>query len=639
MTDQLACMIDALPDIVCLQNARGVVVAANRRFRQLFSPPPAGEAAAAEAELAFLRQHLRPVFFPPARAAPPGGETEPDTCEEKTFVAADGRERIFAITSRIVREGEAVVGRLLIAREVTRERQALKTLQNSEEKYLAVLESNPDPVVVYDQVGLVVYLNPAFNRVFGWSLEECQGKKLDHFVPDDAWPITRYMIEKVKLGESFSGIETVRFNRAGKRIPVSLSAAIHYDADGRPIGSVINIRDISRQKELEDKLQRAQKMEAVGLLASGVAHDLNNVLTSLVGYPELLLPKIPPDSSARTMVEKIRKSAEKAAAIVNDMLTLARRGVLVDEIVDLNEIIREYFHTPELEKLKSYHPGVEIRMELADDLGHIHGSVVHLQKTIMNLVSNAAEAMPDGGLLTIRTRNETLRQARSGYEVIAPGDYAVCEVSDTGVGISPAERDKIFEPFYTKKVMGRSGTGLGMSVIWCTVHDYHGYIDIRSRAGQGTTFYLYFPVTAATSRQREKELPVRDYRGHGETILVVDDMEEQRQVAMAMLQSLGYRVLVAESGAQAIEFLRHHHVDLVLLDMIMNQGMDGLETYRELRHIEFSPPVLIVSGFAESERIAEVLRLGAHGYVKKPYRRQELGVAVSRALRQPSSRT
>ena len=290
------------------------------------------------------------------------------------------------------------------------------------------------------------------------------------------------------------------------------------------ISDVTELHKAHNNKErLEAQLHRAQKMEAIGTLAGGVAHDLNNILGGLVSYPELLLVQIPEDSPLRKPMLTIQKSGEKAAAVVQDLLTLARRGVVVTEVVNPNHTISEYLGSPEHEKLQSYHPGVHIERHLEKDVLNILGSPTHLSKTIMNLVSNAAEAMPNGGRLAISTENRYIDRPVSGYDNVKEGDYVVLTVSDTGTGISTEDMEMIFEPFYTKKKMGRSGTGLGMAVVWGTVKDHNGYIHVQSTEGKGTTFTLYFPVTRKSLEERS-ETSLENYMGKGEAILVVDDV-------------------------------------------------------------------------------------------------------------------
>ena len=383
---------------------------------------------------------------------------------------------------------------------------------------------------------------------------------------------------------------------------------------------------------LESKLRRAQKMEALGTLAGGVAHDLNNILSGIVGYPELILLDIPAESPLRNPILTIKNSGEKAARIVEDLLTLARRGVAATEVVNYNQIIKDYLKSPEFKNLKTYHPHVDFATKMDGDLLNIMGSPIHLSKTLMNLVSNAAEAMPSGGTISIATQNRYLDRPIRGYDDIDEGDYVVLTIADTGIGIAPNDIDRIFEPFYTRKVMGRSGTGLGMAVVWGTVRDHAGYIDVRSAQGQGTSFTLYFPVTRQSLEITQKEVSFDDIKGHGQHVLIIDDVSEQREIAGKMLSRLGYRVSSVPSGEKAVEFLEDHTVDLLVLDMIMNPGMDGLDTYRKIKQIRPSQKAIIASGFSENVRVKQAQQMGAGDYVKKPYTLEKIGLAVKNQL-------
>ncbi len=390
-------------------------------------------------------------------------------------------------------------------------------------------------------------------------------------------------------------------------------------------------RTEEERRQLELRLGRAEKMEALGNLAGGVAHDLNNVLGILVGYSEMLLMNIAPESPLRNYANSIHHSGLRGAAIIQDLLTLARRGVAVAEVVNLNQLVREFLLTPEYEKICSHHPGVRFHAELADDLLHVKGSPVHLSKTVMNLLANAAEAIPLQGEVTVRTENRYLSAPVHGYDEVRGGDYAVLIVADTGKGINAQDLRKIFEPFYTKKVMGRSGTGLGLAVVWGTVQDHHGYIDVESKEGEGSAFTLYFPACREECSPLP-QTPLESYRGRGESLLVVDDVPEQRELAVAMLERLGYQVRAAASGEEALEFLSRHQVDLLVLDMIMEPGMDGLETYRQALALHPGQKAIILSGYAETERVKEALALGSGSYVRKPYILERIGLAVRREL-------
>jgi CheY-like chemotaxis protein len=331
----------------------------------------------------------------------------------------------------------------------------------------------------------------------------------------------------------------------------------------------------------------------------------------------------------------IMQGGERAAAIVQDLLTLARRGVHAEKVINLNTTIIDYQKSPEFVKLCSFHPDVQIKTNLEADLLNITGSPVHLAKTFFNLVSNAAEAMPNGGVLTINTSNQYLERPIQGYDDVREGDYVVLSVSDTGEGIPAADMKRIFEPFYTKKVMGRSGTGLGLAVVWGTVKDHNGYINIQSEEGKGTTFTLYFPVTREDVSKDQISIPVSEYMGSGESILVVDDVEGQRELASQMLKKLNYIVATVSSGEEAIEYLKTNKADIVVLDMIMDPGIDGLDTYKMVLEINPKQKAIIVSGFSETDRVNRAQALGAGAYVKKPYVLERLGLAIRRELDKP----
>jgi CheY-like chemotaxis protein len=293
----------------------------------------------------------------------------------------------------------------------------------------------------------------------------------------------------------------------------------------------------------------------------------------------------------------------------------------------------EYLKSPEHKKLLSFHPRTTVELFFDPDLMNIAGSSVHLSATLTNLVSNAAEAMPAGGNIAIITENRYLDRPIKGYDDMKEGDYVVLSVSDAGVGISAKDRGRIFEPFYTKKKMGRSGTGLGMAVVWGTVKDHNGYIDFDSKEGKGSVFRLYFPVSRKAIDKEEMRLSLSDYMGNGESILVVDDVKEQREIATSILTQLEYHVTAVSSGEAAVKYLTDHAVDLLVLDMIMDPGMDGLETYKKVIAIHPGQKAIITSGYSETERVKEAQKFGVGGYLKKPYAIEKFGSAVKKQLK------
>lgn len=510
-------------------------------------------------------------------------------------------------------------------------------LRESEEKFRLISEQSLLAILI-TQNGSIKYVNKALSKIIGYPVEDILEWKRDEYSKIIYSEDKDYVMSQSRKKQNAESdiVINYKFRMVTKTNKVKWAAlyskTVIYEGQPAVLTTIIDISDNVEAKEekekLQRRLQRAQKMEAIGTLAGGVAHDLNNVLSGIVSYPDLILMQLPEKSPLIKSIMTIKQSGYKASAIVQDLLTLARRGVSVKETVNLNSLILDYIQSPEYKKLKSFYPDVSEQVDLHQTLLNIMGSPVHLSKTIMNLISNAVEAMPDGGNLVISTENRYIDKPLKGYDDFQEGEYAVISVSDTGVGISAIEKDRIFEPFYTKKVMGRSGTGLGMAVVWGSVKDHHGHIEIESTVGKGTTFIIYFPATRKPLAGTKGHASIELYRGEGESILVVDDVESQREIASALLSQLGYTVTAVSSGSEAVAFLNNHTVDLLILDMIMDPGIDGLETYRKVLEIHPDQKAIIASGFSETERVEEAQRLGAGQYIKKPYTLENIGIAV-----------
>ncbi|HPY06650.1 MAG TPA: PAS domain S-box protein, partial [Smithellaceae bacterium] len=515
----------------------------------------------------------------------------------------------------------------VVFEDITERRRAEEEIQKANALLNSIVENIPNMIFLKDAGELrFTRFNRAGEELLGHSRDDLLGKndydffpkeQADFFTQKDREVLRRKVIVDIQE-------EPLQTRDRGERILHTKKVPI-LNANGEPeylMGISEDITDRKRaeaeKRRLEERLRRAEKMEALGQLAGGVAHDLNNVLGVLSGYSELLLAEIPEGQKARRHVEKILQSTEKGAAIIQDLLTLARRGVISEEVIQVNDIISGFIKTPAFENIRDYHPGVSFRMDCDPNLLNIKGSPVHLEKTLMNLVSNAAESISGEGEVIIRTENRYLDKAVVGYDEVREGDYVVLSVSDTGTGISDEHREKIFEPFYTKKAMGRSGTGLGLTIVWGTVKDHNGYIDVVSRVGEGTTFTLYFPATREEQTAPPERTPVERYMGRGETVLVVDDIAEQRDVASGLLRKLGYRVHSVSSGEEAVEYLKENRADILILDMIMAPGMDGMEAYRRILEIHPQQKAILVSGFSETYRVRKAQLLGAGVYVKKP---------------------
>ncbi len=552
--------------------------------------------------------------------------------------SVNGKGLPVMLSSSVITDDQGgVAGTVTVARDISALEYAESCLLASERRYRKLVENINDVIFTVDLEGVVNYVSPRIRALAGYRSDELIGRNIKSLVPEDEHS---KMMKSMRLAlRGDMGAANYRLlKKDGSPVWVRVSAR-RIRKKGRTVGLLGVLADISRlirtmdeKLELEAKLSRAQKMEAIGTLAGGVAHDLNNILSGIASYPEFLLMKLPPDSDLRQPLELIHGSGLKAATIVQDLLTLARRGSANFEVLDLNRVIEDYLVSPEHKKQRSFFPGASIDVQLPPDLYHIEGSAVHLTKTVMNLMSNALEALEPSGRIKIKTRNVQVDQKAASPFNVPAGAYVKLSVQDDGMGIAPRDVNRIFEPFYTKKVMGRSGTGLGMAVVWGTVRDHKGFIDVISEPGNGARFDLYFPVCRKTLPEKAGPLPRAAYQGDGSRILVVDDVAEQRTIAAALLTDMGYCVDTVDSGEAAVAHLEKKTASLVIIDMIMAPGMDGFDTFKKILEISPGQKVIISSGFSETKRLRAAMELGALGFLKKPYSMETLGVTVHKAL-------
>jgi PAS domain S-box-containing protein len=515
----------------------------------------------------------------------------------------------------------------------------LLELRDSEEQYRVLSESSLALVIMLRNDAFL-YANKKAAAFFRKTPEHLIGGIIYSFFKEHKEQIFRKKMKKLSSGESSVEHFEAPFEIGDKEeiswLEILASVVPFHGKQSILIHAVDKTK--KRQMEIEQhnlrqKVTRGERMETLAMLAGGVAHDLNNILSGIVSYPELLLLDLSKEDRFYRPLKTIHKSGLKAAAIVQDLLTLTRRGVVVTAVVNLHDIIEEYLASPEFDNLHSFYPAIKIATDISPDLMNIQGSQLHLSKSLMNLVTNAAEAMPQGGTIEVKAENRYIDVPIEGYENIVEGEYVVLTVADTGQGISEEDIGKIFEPFYTKKIMGRSGTGLGMSVVWGAVKDHNGYIEVASREGEGTTFTLYFPASRKSISEQIADLDIDEVMGECEKILVVDDVPEQRIIAASMLEKLNYCVTSVASGEEAVAAVQQSVFDLLLIDMIMEPGMDGLDTYRATLKVRPSQKAIIASGFSETNRIRQMMALGAGAYIKKPYSMRLLAITVKKHLK------
>ncbi len=560
--------------------------------------------------------------------------------EDEVFWKKDGKAIHVEYRSHPIFKDNEVTGAVITVINISKRWKAQQALHESEERYRSLVQTAHDAIVSINRFGEIIFWNASAERIFGYSSDKILGHNVTEIMPESYRTAHKFAIQSISGPESSKlvgrSIELTGRKEDGSEFPIELSLS-SWERDGILCFTSI-IRDISDRKETEnekaklfDRLQRARKMEAIGLMAGGVAHDLNNILSGIVSYPELVLMKLPKDSNVRPAIEAIHESGVRASEVVADLLTVARGVASSKQTANLNTLVIEYLTSPEGEKLKEYYPAITILTDCQKDLNNISCSPVHIKKCLMNLMTNATEAMEKKGKIIISTRNQYLRSPIDKHNYVPKGDYVVLKIKDTGEGISHSDIDHIFEPFYTKKIMGRSGTGLGLAIVWNTIKDHGGGISVSSNEN-GTSFELFFPITHDIPAKKIQALGIDQLQGSREKILVVDDEPLLREIAIDILESLNYQGHSVSSGEEAVDYLSEEKVHLVILDMVMDPGMNGRETYEQILELHPTQKALICSGFSENEDVEEAQRLGAGSFVKKPYSLEQLGFAIKEEL-------
>ena len=512
-------------------------------------------------------------------------------------------------------------------------KQLSRDLKNSEKRFRQLAQATWEGIIIYER-GTLLQTNSQLCSMFGYQESELIGRQIFEVLLDRA---TIRAMERPLDPETIGPFEARGVRKDGSTFPVEFRVK-HIDYQGRQV-QVAAIRDVSdneqamRQKmALMEKLADAKRMESLGLMASSVAHDLNNIMAGIITYPELLLMDLKEDFKYREELIMIREAGKRAAAVVNDLLTVARGATSKKEPQNVNAVISEYLNSAEFRELGQRYPAIKVSPYLEGKLKMINCSAIHLSKSIMNLVNNAAEAIQSSGQVIVATKNVHLSTAHQGFETIEPGEYIMISVEDDGPGISAQDIQQIFSPFYSKKILGRSGTGLGLAVVWNTVHDHGGYIDVVS-SQRGSMFALYFPVAESGVQPLPKPVPmIHHYLGNGERVLVVDDQKSQREIASRLLHRLGYQPITVSSGEEAIEFIKTTSVDLVILDMLMDPGINGCETFERILHHRPCQKAVITSGYSNADDIQHVMNLGINQFVKKPYSLHELALALKKEM-------
>jgi PAS domain S-box-containing protein len=502
----------------------------------------------------------------------------------------------------------------------------------------AIVRSSNDAIVSKTLDGTITSWNGAAEQLFGYSTAEAMGQPISLLIPADLLPEEELLIARIAAGNRVEHYDTVRKRKNGSLVHVSLSLAPILDASGQVIGVSKTARDLTAQHEAaaallstEAQLRQAQKMEAVGRLAGGVAHDFNNVLSVVLGYSGLLLDDLKAGDPLRDDVEEIRLAAVRAAELTRQLLTFSRQQVVSPRVLDLNETLAA--QDKMLQRLIG--EDVDLVSLLGANLGRILADPSSIDQVILNLVVNARDAMPSGGKLTIETRNVELDDEYVREHLGArPGPYVMLAVSDTGCGMDQATQARIFEPFFTTKEEGK-GTGLGLSTVFGIARQSGGTVWVYSEPGRGSTFKVYFPRIEAEVNAARLSLAPATLQGH-ETILLVEDQAQVREVARDILERNGYRLLVAGSPGEALLLCEQHpgRIDLLLTDVVMPL-LSGAELAKRAALLRPELKALFMSGYTDDSIVRHGVLESEMAFLQKPFTPESLAVKVREVIDAP----
>jgi PAS domain S-box-containing protein len=598
---RLAGIISSAKDAILVADAAHCITLFNAAAERMFRCP---------AEDAIGQPVTR--FIPPDVPEPRAGDSAAFTVRLRAGtrgIRADGETFPLEASVSRVREGRRKFYTIVV-RDVTDRARAEARIREQ----AALLDQARDAILVRDLDDNILYWNRGAERLYGWTEAEAVGTSAGKLFARNDTPERAAAHRVVMEHGAWSG-ELQQVAKDGRPLVVESRRTLVRDAAGRPKSILIINTDITAKKKLETQLQHAQRLEAVGVLASGVAHDFNNLLTVINGYTEMLLAQTRPEAPAHAMLREIAKAGESATTLTQQLLAFGRKQVLSPRVVNLNALVAE------AEKMLRRLIGADVELTTALDpaLGSVMADPGQIQQVLMNLVVNARDAMANGGTITLTTRNATLNAATArAYVGAAAGPHVVLTVADTGCGIDEATKARIFEPFFTTKEIGK-GTGLGLAMVHGIVTQSGGHIDVETAPGRGARFQIYLPRIDAAAADRGGD-SATGAQGGSETVLLVEDEARVRELGHLALQSVGYTVLEAPDGEQALRLVARHPgpIHLLVTDVVMPR-MNGRALADHLTRARPNVKVLYISGYADEALSRYGVPTAGAAFLQKPF--------------------
>jgi PAS domain S-box-containing protein len=630
----LQIVIDSIPQRVFWKDRSSVYLGCNRSFaRDAGMDDPALLVGRNDFELVWkATAHL---YVADDRLVMESNAPKVDIEEPMTF--ADGRTTWLRTSKVPLRDASgAVFGVLGTYEDITEERQAAIDLQESEDRFRATFEQAAVGIAHVGTDGRFLRVNQKLCEMVGYTREELLARKFQEITHPADLEADVENVRRMLAGEIQAySMEKRYIRKDGTDARIALTVSLAHDAEGRPKYFISVIEDIEprrraeeQEARLRDQLEQVQKMESVGQLAGGIAHDFNNLLTAILGFCELILSD--EDTSHRSELEEIKHAGERAAALTRQLLAFSRKQVFQLELLDLNAAVVS------METMLRRLIGEDVRLTstLSSEIGPVRADPSQIEQVLLNLAVNARDAMPGGGVLRIETSNVDVDEAlAAAHAPCAPGRFVVLTVSDTGCGMDSGIRRRVFEPFFTTKPKGK-GTGLGLATVYGIVKQSGGFVSFSSELRKGTSFRVYLPradepVTMKSVSGAHRAAPARGT----ETILMVEDDDGVRRLACHVLELLGYTVLCAESGDQALDLARDHKgkIDLVLTDVVMPE-MSGREVERRLAEAGHAARVLFMSGYSDDAVLRHGVLEAGVAFLQKPFTPAVLGRKVREVL-------